>query len=220
MVTAGQATQVAAEVFAASRAAVQWAKRSGRLDAFAYSRNSFERWLVCETYAAICLDDAWARLVELLGPHADARMEVIAPRQPTARKHIDLSVGLTETFPANVKYRQPTATSPVFEFKLLRSDDLVDGLAGLRGDVTKLREAGCRNAYELVLYRAGSTEVIDSMRSRVRAELLNLWSLDELAEFAPLGPETCDLERHGGMEPSVSFCLEAFRVRTAERRGE
>ncbi|MFO8071211.1 MAG: hypothetical protein R6V85_04975, partial [Polyangia bacterium] len=88
-----RADEMAGEVFAAAREALEHNRETGGLSAFAYAERALECWLVLETYKRI-----FPRLnheADALGRPADEERwsswpEVLLPGQKEARSHVDL----------------------------------------------------------------------------------------------------------------------------------
>lgn len=198
------ADRISREVFLRVAKTLNEADRTGRLCAFAYSGNSLEKWLLCETYHRICRD--W----ECIVPHRyasdwDTWMEVPCPGQEHPVKHIDLFLGPLMRFPGARGYEQPTPSTPVFEFKVLRDDDWPDGRKSVLRDCKKLSCAGLLNGFIVVLYRVRERRKLDELRKDLR---------DNVPSIEPLAEE--HREHHVDLaewsEGKVSFFAEAFRI--------
>lgn len=206
-----RADEMAGEVFAAAREALEHNRETGGLSAFAYAERALECWLVLETYKRI-----FPRLnheADALGRPANEERwsswpEVLLPGQKEARSHVDLFVGPHVEFPPKEYegnyYDQPRQDAPVFELKFIRSDKLSYGLCSVSRDVDKILGAGLLHGYALLLHLViGPGEVAFGEASERDTRL------------EPLSPECSEIWPAPGSEQGRkwSFGLEMLRMK-------
>ncbi|MDB5313805.1 MAG: hypothetical protein JWO38_8007 [Gemmataceae bacterium] len=213
-ISSDTADLVAREVWCRCTHALNDARADGRLDALAYSECSYEKWLVLETYSRVFHE--WQAIWNVAGVRPDCGwdtwMEIRVPDEENTRERTDLFVGVTEPFLGKKEYKQPRSDTPVFEFKVLRTDDWRDGVASVQRDVNRFSDARLQHCYLIVLFFMRPPEIREQQVGKFRQQVANIAPLYAAGDYCPdWGPYCPDLSAHWS-DKRFCFFAQVFRT--------